>query len=75
MSTLDLTNDREIFRSLGADDCPCCGKAKKPRMSFCQPCYWKLPMKERRALYTQGVGYLKAFREAMAFLKPEENPS
>jgi hypothetical protein len=46
-----------------------CGGTKKPKMSFCYPCYKSLPNEMQRALYQRlGDGYEDAYEEACQFL-------
>lgn len=47
-----------------------CGRRKEKRMSFCQPCYRRLPLEMRGALYKRaGQGYEEAYDAAVKYLE------
>ena len=53
---------------LMSEECHC-GKPKKPRQSFCRPCYFSLPKYLQHALYQHILeGYEEAYEEAVKWL-------
>lgn len=49
-----------------------CGRTKREMQSFCGKCYYALPQRVRRALYSRiGGGYEEAHAEARKILKGE----
>jgi hypothetical protein len=67
-----MTSERrlEILRELGSTVCGNCGKSKRPKMSHCGTCYYRLPMRMRGALYRGfGDGYEEAYEESLEFLR------
>ena len=46
-----------------------CGNRKKPKMSFCPSCYYRLPLEMREALYRLFCGgYREAYDAAVEYL-------
>lgn len=67
-TTENQLSDQEILNILQSDKCHC-GKSKKPRMSHCTNCYYKLPPQMRNDLYKPFFGgYQEAFRESINYL-------
>lgn len=63
----------ELIRSLQASVCPACGKHKRRAMSFCGPCFYRLPKPLRDALYLRvGKGYEQAMQDALVNLGVEQ---
>ena len=57
-----------IAIELKSDECKC-GNDKRPRYSFCYPCYKSLPKEMQAALYRPfGFGYEEAYEEAVEYL-------
>lgn len=47
-----------------------CDRRKKKGMSFCPPCYRRLPLEMRNALYRRlGKGYEEAYDDAVKYLE------
>lgn len=66
MKALDTIN---LIRELAGDKCRC-GKAKRPKQTFCRSCYFSLPEPMRAALYDRiGEGYEQAYGNAVAHLE------
>ena len=60
--------DLELIKEKVSDTCRC-GGLKEPHKSFCQKCYFSLPVSVQRALYARpGKGYREAYEEAAEFL-------
>jgi hypothetical protein len=58
-----------ILSELKSETCYC-GSPKKSRETFCKRCYFLLPNRLRRALYSQwGSGYVEAYVVARNYLK------
>jgi len=63
--------DLELLKQLVSDTCRC-GGLKEPHKSFCQTCYFSLPVSMQRALYARlGRGYREAYESAVEFLDAE----
>jgi hypothetical protein len=61
-------NTKEILDSFNSNQCMC-GKVKKPKMSHCKSCYYKLPHEMRINLYKRFYeGYQEAFIESLKYL-------
>ena len=59
-----VLDQQKLVEDLVSRDC-LCGNTKKPRMSFCQKCYFKLPRPMRNLLYNRiGDGYEEAWESA-----------
>lgn len=63
------SKDQHFYlKELAGRECQC-GKAKKPRMSFCYLCYKTLPGHMQKELYQRvGNGYEEAYDEALQHL-------
>jgi hypothetical protein len=73
-----ITRERrlEILQSLGSAVCGACGKSKRPKMSHCRTCYYKLPPKMRQALYRGfNNGYEETYEESLRFLRELKQPA
>ena len=58
--------------ALMSNECQC-GRAKKPRKSFCYACYKSLPSDFQQDLYSRfGGGYEKAYEKAIQYLEESE---
>ena len=60
----------ELRSELAGVECHGCGGAKEMQKTFCRRCYYALPPRMRKALYSPiGDGYEEAREEAGAFLR------
>jgi hypothetical protein len=61
---------RESLNNLGSSTCPACNNKKQVKQCFCRPCYFKLPVPMRTALYKRvGFGFEEAYTEALRSLE------
>ncbi len=54
----------QAYQDLKSETCRPCGRRKKHGQSFCQSCYYSLPLKTQHALY-QPSGYPTIYHEAL----------
>ena len=60
---------KSILEDFLGTECSGCGGVKRPKMSHCGKCYWRLPKQMRTDLYKRfGEGYEEAFTAASAWL-------
>ena len=70
---LSETPNQQAWREFSEVKCPVCGNAKAKSQSFCRPCYFKLTVEMRTALYKRfGSGYEEAYWEAKDYLIQEQ---
>lgn len=61
----------EILQAFRSDKC-ICGAKKKPQMSHCRKCYYRLPFDLRQSLYKRfGQGYEEAYQASIQHLLME----
>lgn len=67
-----MSNDMAFYvKELNSAEC-LCGRAKRPKRSFCYTCFKALPAVMKKPLYLfVGEGYEEAFDKAAAWLKEE----
>jgi hypothetical protein len=59
---------REYLTDLIGTQCQC-GQSKKPKVSFCETCFYKLPFDLKESIYRdKGKGYDKFYNDAVEFL-------
>ena len=67
--TLSETPNQQAWREFDETRCAACGNAKPRFNAFCKPCYFKLDVPMRQALYKRfGQGFEEAYFEAKEYL-------
>jgi hypothetical protein len=68
---VELT-DRELFLSLGSEQCPACKLYKCEGHTVCRICFYRLPQPLRNGLFEKYNKYPEAARAALAYLADNE---